>query len=256
MKAIKSLYPEILFHFTDKKGLYGILEKSFSVSYAREKIIGSRKSTEFAVPMVSFCDLRLSELKNHIDKYGSYGIGLTKEWANDHGLNPVFYVNKDSFFTGDFIKGVEGIFSSIDSIEDGEIFGVAQKSYMGALNAYRYMKNYEGDLTRRNGIKTRKYRFADEREWRYVPPLGDTLRPFVPINDIGSKKQKAKFNREIANLRLRFKPDHIRYLIVESDGEINKLIAHLERAKRKYDRPTVQRLASRILTSKQISDDM
>jgi len=84
---MKSLYPDILFHFTTKAGLFGILENTFSISYAREKIIGNRKSAQFAVPMVSFCDLRLSQLKDHMDKYGNFGIGLTKEWANRNGLN-------------------------------------------------------------------------------------------------------------------------------------------------------------------------
>ena len=83
------LYPEILFHFTTKESLYEILNSTFKVSYAREKIIGPKLKREFGVPMVSFCDLRLSELKAHINKYGNYGIGLTKEWANRNGLNPV-----------------------------------------------------------------------------------------------------------------------------------------------------------------------
>jgi len=74
MTANQSLDPDILFHFTTKKGLYGILKATFSISYAREKIIGVGKPTEFAVPMVSFCDLKLSELKAHMDKYGTYGI--------------------------------------------------------------------------------------------------------------------------------------------------------------------------------------
>ena len=62
MTANQSLDPDILFHFTTKKGLYGILKATFSISYARDKIIGVGTPTEFAVPMVSFCDLKLSEL--------------------------------------------------------------------------------------------------------------------------------------------------------------------------------------------------
>lgn len=84
---MSSLYPDILFHFTSRDGLYGILENSFKISYARERIVGKSKSTEFAVPMVSFCDLRLSELKDHMSKYGSYGIGLSKSWAKDDVQN-------------------------------------------------------------------------------------------------------------------------------------------------------------------------
>ena len=59
-----ALYPNILFHFTKMNGLYEILSSTFKVSYARERILGGNKIKEFAVPMVSFSDLRLSELKD------------------------------------------------------------------------------------------------------------------------------------------------------------------------------------------------
>ena len=80
-----SLYPTTLFHLTNKDALYSILRETFNVSYAREKIIGPKNYREFAVPMVSFFDLKLSELK-HFLNYGKFGIGLAKEWANERGL--------------------------------------------------------------------------------------------------------------------------------------------------------------------------
>ena len=81
MSNNNSLHPEILFHFTSKDALYGILKETFKVYYSLERISGKSKPLEFGVPMVSFCDLKLSELKTHIENYGKYGIGLTKEWA-------------------------------------------------------------------------------------------------------------------------------------------------------------------------------
>lgn len=65
--------------------------------------------------MVSFCDLRLSELKDHMSKYGSYGIGMSKSWANQEGLNPVFYVNKHCTYTSNFIAAVEQLHKHIDT---------------------------------------------------------------------------------------------------------------------------------------------
>lgn len=76
-----ALYPDILFHFTKKQNLYDILSDTFKVSYARERILGGDRIKEFAIPMVSFSDLRLSELKENIGTYGKYGIGMTKEWG-------------------------------------------------------------------------------------------------------------------------------------------------------------------------------
>lgn len=78
-------YPDILFHFTSGSGLRGILKEGFQPSYALEKIVAQSQERNFAVPMVSFCDLRLSELPFHMKKYGRFGIGLTKVWAKKMG---------------------------------------------------------------------------------------------------------------------------------------------------------------------------
>lgn len=78
-----------IIHFTNKKAyLKGILENNFHISYCSETVTFGTQNWSFHAPMVSFCDIPLSEVKNHIEKYGSYGIGLTKEWASRNGLNP------------------------------------------------------------------------------------------------------------------------------------------------------------------------
>ena len=189
MSEYSSLYPEILFHFTDKDGLYGLLGTTFRVSYGREKIEGRKNIREFGVPMISFCDLRLSELKNHMSNYGKYGIGLNKNWANDKGLNPVWYVNKNCDFADNFNDALNGIYRHLNTVKDGDIYNGLSDDYMKIVDTYRYIKNYEGKLTR-NGKTTKNFRFADEREWRYVPPLStsDAL-PFIPISRIKTKKQ-------------------------------------------------------------------
>jgi Protein of unknown function (DUF2743). len=253
---MSSLYPDILFHFTSRDGLYAILEDTFKISYAGERIVGNRKSTGFAVPMVSFCDLRLFELKDHMSKYGNYGIGLSKSWANRQGLNPVFYVNKHCSYTSNFISAVERLYKQLNNIEDPSEFAFAERAYMDILNTYRYIKNYEGDLKRRSGVTTRNYRFADEREWRYVPPLDATPFSFFPLERLSTPEGKAELNSRIKELRLEFGPEDIRYLIIKRDEERLGLIQHLEAVKGRFDEGTRRRLASRILTSEQINTDV
>jgi Putative abortive phage resistance protein AbiGi, antitoxin len=46
--------------------------------------------------IVCFCDLPLSNLSEHLNFYGNYGIGLTKEWGIGKGINPVIYLSQAS----------------------------------------------------------------------------------------------------------------------------------------------------------------
>lgn len=253
----ESLYPDILFHFTKKNSLFDILTGTFKVSYAREVVIGSESIREFAVPMVSFCDLKLTELKNHMKNYGYYGIGLTKEWANRNGLNPVLYLNKSCRLTENFISGLNGIYAHLNRLNDIEQVEKLTKSYTNILSTYQYLKNYEGRLIRNGKIKSENYRFADEREWRYVPSLEQTgVQPFVAISNIDTLEKKLLHNQRIAHLRLSFQPDDIKYLIIQNDGEINELINHLLEVKDRFGSETIQRLTSRILTTEQIRNDI
>lgn len=251
------LYPEILFHFTEKQeSLHGILERNFQVSYAREKIVGNSKVREFGAPMVSFCDLRLSELSFHMENYGGYGIGLDKKWAYKNGLNPVLYMSASCSLADDLIDAVDHSYKQCWPPKDGDVPDVSIDRYMKLLNIYRYMKNYQGDLVRRDKKTIENYRFADEREWRYVPPIPNTLLSFVPIEQISTAEDKNRLNENVSHLKLIFEPDDIRYLIVEHETDRLVLIEHLDHAKHRFDEPTRRRLASRILSAEQIRHDI
>ena len=249
-----ALYPDILFHFTTKESLEAILRDTFKVSYARERIHGGRKRKEFAVPMVSFSDLRLSELKQNIGTYGKFGIGMTKEWAIRNGLNPVMYASKESLFTENFISGIEDLFRLVARSNDTT--GTFERAYNNTINTLRYIKNYKGDLIRTDKPTKRNYVFANEREWRYVPPISEQYLSFIPLSKIMTSEQKAEYNRRVEHLSLNFQPDDIKYLIVETDNDINPLISHLRLVKNRFSPDTIDRLASRILTYEQIENDI
>lgn len=253
-----SLHPDILFHFTSKISLFEILRTTFKVSYARELVIGPGQRRELGVPMVSFSDLKLSELKKFIDDdYGKYGIGLSKEWANKNGLNPVMYISRHCNTTDNLINGIDGIYRHLNKLTDMSEINDLGQSYMNIIDIYRYIKNYDGELERVGKPKNDNYRFADDREWRYVPKIESAgIRPFVPISTIRTKAQKKELNDTIDHLRLSFQPEDIKYLIVDKDEERIELITHLELVKNRYDEVTRRRLASRILTIDQILNDI
>src|SRR5690606_28143360 len=166
-------YPNILFHFTSRQNLYDILNSTFKVSYSGERVLGGAKIKEFAVPMVSFSDLRLSELKDNIGTYGKFGIGLTKDWAISNGLNPVMYASQSSLFTENFMNGIEGFFRLVNNTPD--ISGKYEIAYNNTINTLRYIKNYKGNLIRTGKETVIDYVFANEREWRYVPSITENI---------------------------------------------------------------------------------
>jgi len=146
----------------DKSSLQGILQENFRVYYCLETIKLAGMAFKVRIPMVSFCDIPLSEIKDHILKYGNYGIGLTKEWAQRSGLNPVLYMESDSLLA----RSYSTAFHNLVVDDDTNGFTDGQRSLTDIL---RYIKNYQGDLERKGTIFP-DYRYSDEREWRYVPP--------------------------------------------------------------------------------------
>ena len=77
-----ALSSDTLIHFTNsKEALKGILADNFKIKYCQETIKLHGVEEVLHIPMVSFCDIPLSQIKNHISSYGNYGIGLSKKWA-------------------------------------------------------------------------------------------------------------------------------------------------------------------------------
>ena len=78
-----SPYPPIssstLFHFTSSIDyIRSILEDEFRPNLSLEDLSCLELQEKVAIPMVSFCDIPLSQTKAHMQYYGHYGIGLAK----------------------------------------------------------------------------------------------------------------------------------------------------------------------------------
>lgn len=231
-------------HLTDTiDGLLGILKTNFHVRYCKEEFECGALSAEARVPMVSFCDIPLSEIKDHIEKYGNYGLGLSKEWAKRKGLNPVLYFEQTSLVA----KGVSTLYDELTSdkskIKNSKVSGAV-------LDILRYTKNYEGELTRK-GV-TKRYRFSDEREWRYVPPIDSCSHPALQ----SESNQKDALDDNNTQITLDFEPNDIKYIIIRDDSEIENVIDCLRRVKGNFSHRDVERLTTRILTSEQIRLDV
>jgi len=230
-----------LFHLTkDIETLGKILcDRGFKIQYCKEKLVQNDNSElKYRVPMVSFFDLPLFQLKNHIGskseigRYGTYGIGLAKRKVgltepdrfNLRGPNPVIYVEKFSSLNASF----RFIYEKLLKGKDPKLFTEMERHI---LNVFRFSKNYQSALTR-NG-QTVDYRFSDEREWRWVPNLPDGGLPddmlLVIPEDIYS--EEIFFTEQNAKLevpRFKFDLQDIEYLIVENEVDILSLIRLLK----------------------------
>jgi len=242
-----ALSPSTLFHFTNKTGLKGILADNFHIKYCLEEIDHLEKPVEMAIPMVSFCDIKLSEIKDHIEKYGNYGIGLSKSWAIEQGLNPVFYLNTNSSLPNSLISTIRRLREKIDA-----------EDYYNLSNVIRYAKKYEGPLKRHSKI-LKNYRFADEREWRYVPEMklqDPDFANWLTKKHYDTKEKKLEANARLASERLVFNANQIMYIVVKEEEEITEIIQYIRNVKGKnYTMEEVDRLNTRILSCERVFND-
>lgn len=236
-----------LIHFTKSQdSLYKIIEEGFRLKYCKETFNLSGNDETLHVPMVSFCDIPFSQIKNHLDSYGQYGIGLSKKWAVEKRLNPVLYIQSNSAVANSY-KSLVRILNTKE--KEGVIDGDARRM---AKDIVRYIKKYEGTLER-EGQKPKFYRFSDEREWRYVPEVTDAYA-MLYVQKKFQKITAERANEKLANERLKFEVDDINYIIIKDDSEIKGLISHLRDCLRGTG-SQIERVFTRIITSEQIRGD-
>lgn len=199
---------------------------------------------KWAVPMVCFCDIPLSNISQHITKYGGYAIGIKKDWAKGQGVSPIMYVHEKT-------PVIEKSRVVLEKLLNDEKNVLRHNIWLQSLSFFQMIKPYEG-VQEIDGVET-KVRYYDEREWRYIPPLG---KEFVDImfEERGSDKYD-ECDRLNEKYGVSFEPDVINYIIVQKEAEIVPLIQDIMRIKGKYSFDSVQRLVSRILSVERILED-
>jgi len=238
-------------HYTNKiESLKGIIQnKGFKVKYCSENVLLNDFTTPIATPMVCFCDIPLSEVKNHIDSYGSYGIGLFKTWAKKSGLNPVLYIENRSETAIQMKNAFEKLIKDFKDEKDDKDFS---RMFVRIM---QFCKNYEGPL-KIGKIDTEHYRFYDEREWRYIPSI-ETLNgaPLViPNNEY--IKDKDDNNQKLEHIKLEFTVDEISYIIVDSEDEIPEILTVLNQTfEDDCTAKQLKVLGTKIVTKNQIYND-
>lgn len=274
---METISSNTLFHFTPKMSyLKSILTEGFLPSYCLENfdtfkfILGDDESEHFemAVPMVCFCDIPLSRVKSHMNAYGYYGIGLTKDWGITSGVAPLIYASHESATT----KALE---ASLKYFLSHPSFGRSEamfRQYNNLLRLIRYTKPYQGRFFRKGEYMKYPVTFYNEREWRYVPDVAIRndrsklpIQPWLEKEGFLSLKNEKdergvtwilRFNQMLRmHYSLPFGLEHIRYILVREETEIRPLIKSLRNSKA-FPETEIEILSSKILTKQQIFDDL
>lgn len=251
---------DTLFHFTNHpNGLLGILKNGYLPSYCLEILKFDGKMTSRSYPMVCFCDIPLSQIKNHIDFYGSYGLGMTKEWGRKNKLNPILYLDSDSNLNKYLINMANEIWCERCDDKCKDLTIPLRANYWHMM---RYIKAYEGNFER--GAKIHKnYRYYNEREWRYVPEVIDNSEDSEEIYYLTEEEHRDEFkradkNQEIQNIcKLTFAPEDIEYVILKEKKQIFSMIDTIRRMgkDRVFSDKDLDYLITKILTVDQIKSD-
>ncbi len=244
-----------LFHYTDTLDkLFQILEGGFYPSYCKEEIITNGAIHSYAVPIISFCDIPLSQVTEHIGKYGSFAVGVSKDFATLHGFNPVFYLENLSVPNEGIFKIHRYVLSNYASLYGEEGFNDLN---IGLLSVLQAIKNHRGIL-KRDDVNRGDYEFYKEREWRCTPLLPETYQQMYRQDEYDQLQKdyptKPHIKDSRVNLPLSF--SDVKYIMVENDADIPKLIAQLKKFKHLYsNQDEFDILLTRIITCQQIEDD-
>lgn len=293
-----SMHGESLFHFTDSLDVIKDIlnDGSFQARYCRERLVyegdnGEDLLTpELLVPMVSFCDYKLSEISHHALNYGNYGLGMKKQWAIDNGLNPVLYISKKFEEIRSLLQTMKdaGAALSNESREGDLGKETLLDAQISISKLIAWTKNYQGTLNRK-GTLIHEFRFADDKEWRYVARQKDIsgdddgplskwifsvigrMRAF-PLRDhdcpccgksileckdrsgdwIREQKDRAREVLDEDSIHLNFRKCDITFIIVKSNDDRSALIDFFINNKYKSDVSSIAYMSSKII----VKDDL
>lgn len=239
-----------LFHFTKNMVvLESILTNGFWPRYCLEDVQWQNHAAhEFiAFPMVCFCDIPISRILEHVGFYGSYGIGLTKEWGTKNNLNPVFY------FSGDnpvhrAIKQLTGVVLGLDD----------EETKTRSLRNIRHILAHSKPTTGRMIVSGEPVikDFYQESEWRFVPDhhkISDYLR----FDDYKDEAHLNECNEEtLSSCKLKLLPSDVRYIFVPKDSDIPSIMNFIQSKLDHYPNADLKLLMSRVTSLESIAVDV
>lgn len=240
-----------LFHFVDKQEyLLEILEfQALIPRYCREDVAYLNiKFKSLAYPMICFCDINLHKITSHVEFYGKYGIAFSKNWGIQNKIQPIQYINENSPIQADF---QEAFNASLNS-------EVNDLTHDFLLTQMCYYKPLYGKMIRKDkktgNIEEVRRTFTDECEWRYIPKVSSyKLKSVLMENEEFLRDDYNNALKKANKCCLKFNWNDIRYIIIESNDDFNKIVSILE-AKIK-DKDIKHRIISKIIIWNEMEGD-
>lgn len=202
-----------LFHFTKEYDtLIAILRcGGFWPRYCRETGWGKDGNSEWAIPMACFTDIPFRFLTEHMDWYGNYGIGMSKEWAIKNGrISPILYLNQMS----------AQVLNNISKRSRKNGWSLSD------YTLFSLIKRYEGATEDKHTKRQRKKILYDEREWRYIPTVPENLR-IVPLKN-GIEFDCDQKSQETRKYLAKFTITDINHLIINDESERVRLMDEID----------------------------
>lgn len=225
-----------------------ILTSGFWPRYCLEDLSWYIHNVDYvAFPMVCFCDIPLSRIREHVDFYGEYGIGVTKEWALANMLNPVSYLSN----TSNYGAAVNNLFKNVD-MSGGTAY--YENSGYDLNLMLSHFKPLNGKMIISGEIIEKE--FYQENEWRFVPRCME-IQPWLHKDgflDQGNLDGCNEQTKERHSLKL--SPKDIRYIFVKQDSNIPEIINFIQTSLDHYSSAELKILMSRVISLESINDDL
>lgn len=159
--------------------------------------------------MVSFSEYLEDELKDRQISYGSYGVSLTKDWANNSGVHPVLYVDKNS-------QIADGLNKLLRARQGKNKLHLPKSLRLPVIQIKCFTKHITGY---NSYFDQDDFCFSNEKEWRYVPTKTDIEGKRISVNFSVYRKNKDKYNNLLRSYPLRFKASNVVAIYVKEENE-------------------------------------
>lgn len=143
-------------------------ERSFRVSLSERELHIPRKIFNLKIPMTCFSETPVHFLRQHMNIFGDFGIGMNFDWGIESGfLNVIYSDNLKPNFYSMMLSELWEYLYSLGGISNPNISCNWLYSLVGS---------------------TENIRYRDEREWRYISKYTDLSENYNPLSICFLKK--------------------------------------------------------------------